>query len=146
MRAQSNGRGSSKEPRPTADGDSQPARSDPLRSVGVDVDVDLVGDFDACLASANSKLVAEHEQKHENDNDEKRDRKNAAASAASGFYDGRVFALGTTAVIIGHGNSPCLAGCLAKRTNCRWGGSSHGSGHEKDGNRIFRRTGGTWRL
>jgi len=79
--------------------------------VTVDVHVDLVGNFDARLASANSELVAEHEQKHENDNDEKDDRENAAASAASGFYDGRVFALGA-AVVIGHGNSPCLAGCL----------------------------------
>jgi hypothetical protein len=58
-------------------------------------------------------LVTEHEQEHQNDNDEKDDRENAAAaSAASGFYDGRMFALGIAAVVIGHGNSPCLAGCL----------------------------------
>jgi len=74
--------------------------------VRVDVDSDLVRNLDLGLVPAEAELAAEEEQEHENDNDQQHDGDHSAAAAATAGLDDRR-AIGV-AVVIGHGNSPCI--------------------------------------
>src|SRR3954471_11807016 len=84
---------------------TRPRSPDPLRSVVVDVDVDLVGNVDGGLAPAEAELAAEQEQQNQNDDDQQDYGKDAAPAATAGFDHGRTLVFG--AVVVGHGNSPC---------------------------------------
>src|SRR5258707_12890018 len=86
----------------------RPSVVDDRPSVVVDVDVDLVRYRDRRLASAQAELAAEEEQKHQYDDDQQDDGKDSTAAASAGFDDGRAIGV---AVVVGHGNSPCLTCC-----------------------------------
>src|SRR5438270_6434472 len=94
-------------------GTRNPPARDFKGSAVVDVHVDRLGYVDVrCLAE--SKLSAEEEQKHQHYDDQQDHRQHASAATAAGFDYGRAFALDITVIIIGHGNSPCLACCCCE--------------------------------
>ena len=67
----------------------------------------LSGTLTSSSCSAEAELAAEQEQQHQHDDDQQDDGENsAAAAAAAGFHYGRAFDV--VAIIVGHGNSPCL--------------------------------------
>jgi len=65
----------------------------------VDVDVDLVGNLDGRLVSAETELAAEQEQENQHDNNQQNDGENSATTTAAGFHDGRALHF---IAIIGH--------------------------------------------
>jgi hypothetical protein len=76
----------------------------------IDVHVDAVRHVDVRRLAAEAELAAEDEQQHEHDDDQQNDGENAAATtAATGLDHGRMFALNVVAIVVGHGNSPCIS-------------------------------------
>src|SRR6185503_16469821 len=90
----------------SANGDSQPVRAYPACRNSAVVDVDVHRAWKDGLA-AEAKVGAENVKQDQDDDDQQHDGKQASASAAARFDNGRMFAVG--AVIIGHGNSPSVS-------------------------------------
>ena len=95
-RARSRGRGAR----------NPPALLSPLRSVVVDVDVDLVGNADGRAVPARAELGSEDKQQHEHDDDQKHYGKYAAAATAP-VSTTVVCSRSTSSRSSAIGNSPC---------------------------------------